>query len=82
MTLFPTLPMLKMKANVDITSPERRVATPPPGGPADLGRVRRSSGIPVLLARKLSLPVVLLPVWGNTHYRYTGAQLLPGPSQI
>ncbi len=60
----------------------RRVATPPPGGPADLGRVRRSSGRPVSLARNLSLPVVLLPVRGNTRYRCTGAQLAPGPLQI
>ncbi len=59
-----------------------RVATPPPGGPADLGRVRRSSGRPVCLARNFSLPVVLLPVRGNTRYRCTGAQLSPGPSQI
>ncbi len=58
------------------------MATPPPGGPADLGRVRRSSGRPVCLARNLSLPVVLLPVRGNTRYRCTGAQLAPGPSQI
>ncbi len=60
----------------------RRVATPPPGGSADLGRVRRSSGRPVCLARNLSLPVVLLPVRGNTRYRCTGAQLAPGPLQI
>ncbi len=59
-----------------------RVATPPPGGPADLGRVRRGSGRPVRLTRNLSLPVVLLPVRGNSQYRCTGAQLPPGPSQI
>ncbi len=56
----------------------RKVATPPPGGPADLGGVRRSSGRPVCLARNLPLPVVLLPVRGNTRYRCTGAQLAPG----
>ncbi len=60
----------------------RRVATPPPGGPADLGGVRRSSGRPVCLARNLPLPVVLLPVRGNTRYRCTGAQLAPEPSQV
>ncbi len=53
------------------------VATSPPGGPADLGGVRRSSGRPVCLARNLPLPVVLLPVRGNTRYRCTGAQLAP-----
>ncbi len=60
----------------------RRVATPPPGGPADLGGVRRSSGRPVCLARNLPLPVVLLPVRGNSRYRCTGAQLALGPSQV
>ncbi len=60
----------------------RRVATPPPGGPADLGGVRRGSGRPVCLARNLPLPVVLLPVRGDTRYRCTGAQLAPGPSQV
>ncbi len=60
----------------------RRVATPPPGCPADLEGVRRSSGRPVCLARNLPLPVVLLPVRGNTRYRCTGAQLAPGPSQV
>ncbi len=60
----------------------RRVATPPPGGPADLGGVRRSSGRPVCLTRNLPLTVVLLPVRGNTRYRCTGAQLAPGPSQV
>ncbi len=60
----------------------RRVATPPPGGPADLGGVRRSSGRPVCLARNLPLPVVLLPVRGNSRYRCTGTQLAPGPSQV
>ncbi len=60
----------------------RRVATPPPGGSADLGGVRRSSGRPVCLARNLPLPVVLLPVRGNTRYRCTGTQLAPGPSQV
>ena len=60
----------------------RRVATPPPGGPADLERVRRGSGRPVCLTRNLPLPVVLLPVRGNTRNRRTGAQLAPGPSQI
>ncbi len=60
----------------------RRVATPPPGGPADLAGVRRSSGRPVCLARNLPLQVVLLPVRGNTRYRCTGAQLAPGPSQV
>ncbi len=60
----------------------RRVATPPPGGRADLGGVRRSSGRPVCLARNLPLPVVLLPVRGNSLYRCTGAQLAPGPSQV
>ncbi len=59
----------------------RRVATPS-GGPADLGGVRRSSGRPVCLARNLPLPVVLLPVRGNTRYRCTGAQLAPGPSHV
>ncbi len=65
-----------------MSCPTGRVATPPPGGPADLGRVRQSSGRPVCLARNLLLPVVLLPVRGNTRYRCTGAQLAPGPSQI
>ncbi len=60
----------------------RRVATPPPGGPADLGGVRRGSGRPVCLARNLPLPVVLLPVRGDTRHRCTGAQLAPGPSQV
>ncbi len=60
----------------------RKVATPPPGGPADLGGVRRSSGRPVCLARNLPLPVVLLPVRGDTRYRCIGAQLAPGPSQV
>ncbi len=60
----------------------RRVATPPPGGPADLGGLRRSSGRPVCLARNLPLLVVLLPVRGNTRYRCTGTQLAPGPSQV
>ncbi len=60
----------------------RRVATPPPGGPADLGGVRRSPGRPVCLARNLPLPVVQLPVRGNTRYRCTGAQLAPWPSQV
>ncbi len=60
----------------------RRVATPPPGGPADLGGVRRGSGRPDCLARNLPLPVVLLPVRGDTRYRCTGAQLALGPSQV
>ncbi len=60
----------------------RRVATPPPGGPADLGGVRRGSGRPVCLARNLPLPVVQLPVRGDTRYRCTGAQLAQGPSQV
>ncbi len=60
----------------------RRVATPPPSGPADLGGGRRSSGRPVCLARNLPLPVVLLPVRGNSRYRCTGTQLAPGPSQV
>ncbi len=60
----------------------RRVATPPPGGPADLGGVRRGSGRPVCLARNLPLPVVLLPVRGDTRHRCTGAQLAPGHSQV
>ncbi len=60
----------------------RRVATPPPGGPADLGGVRRGSGRAVCLARNLPLPVVLLPVRGDTRHRCTGAQLTPGPSQV
>ncbi len=60
----------------------RRVATPPPGGPADLGGVRRGSGRPDCLARNLPLPVVLLPVRGDTRYRCTGVQLALGPSQV
>ncbi len=60
----------------------RRVETPPPGGPADLGGVQRGSGRPVCLARNLPLPVVLLPVRGDTRYRCTGAQLAQGPSQV
>ncbi len=48
-----------------------RVATPSPGGPVDLGRVRRSSGRPVCFARNLSLPVVLLPVRGDALALYT-----------
>ncbi len=60
----------------------RRVATPPPGGPADLGGVRRSSGRPVCLARNLPLQVVLLPVPGEhsvqMHWRTAGPGAFAG----
>ncbi|XDV35089.1 hypothetical protein PO909_005122 [Leuciscus waleckii] len=58
------------------------MATPPPGGSADLERVRRGSGRPVCLLRDLPLPVVLLPDRGNTRQGCTGTQLAPGPPQI
>ncbi len=71
-----------LPSHVATRPPSPPLATPPPGGPADLGGVRRGSGRPVCLARNLPLPVVLLPVRGDTRQRCTGAQLAPGPSQV
>ncbi len=45
-------------------------------------RVKQASDTPVCLSRDLSLPVVLLPDWGNTRHGRTGIQLGAGPVQI
>ncbi|XP_067307869.1 uncharacterized protein [Pseudorasbora parva] len=59
-----------------------RVATPPPGGPADMGPVRSRTGRPVCLSGLDPLPVVLFPDRGYPRHRCTGAQLAPGPTQV
>ncbi len=59
-----------------------RVATPSPGGPADLGSLRSRTGRPVCLSGLDPLPAVLFPDRGHSRHGCTGAQLAPGPSQI
>ncbi len=50
-----------------------------PGGPADLESVWSR---PVCSSRNRPLPVVLLPIRGNSWHGYTGTQPAPGPAQI
>ncbi len=60
----------------------RRVETPSPDGPADLGMFRTRTARPVCVPRDVSLPVVLLPDQRNTRHGRTGTQLAAGPSQV
>ncbi len=60
----------------------RRMETPSPDGPADLKTFRSHSGIHVCVCRDFSLPVVLLPDWGNTRHECTGTELAVGPLQV
>ncbi|KAI2646090.1 Sentrin-specific protease 2 [Labeo rohita] len=60
----------------------RRMATPPPGGPADLESIRRGSGGPVRLPVILPLPAFLCPVRGSPRQGRAGTQLAPGSHQV
>ncbi|KAI2647963.1 enzymatic polyprotein [Labeo rohita] len=62
--------------------PAWRMATPPPGGPANLESIRRGSGGPVRLPGILPLPAVLCPVRGPPRQGRAGTQLAPGTHQV
>ena len=63
-------------------SPAGRMATPSPGGSADLECLWSRTGRPVCLSRHDPLPVVLLPVRGDPRHGRPGSQLAPGPAQV
>ncbi|KAL0149007.1 hypothetical protein M9458_055622 [Cirrhinus mrigala] len=60
----------------------RRVETPPPVGPTDLGSIRPGTGRPLCLTGIHPLPAVVRSNRGPPRYRRTGTQLAEGPAQV
>ncbi|KAI2645718.1 3-isopropylmalate dehydrogenase [Labeo rohita] len=60
----------------------RRVETPPPIGPTDLGSIRPGTGRPLCLTGIHPLPAVVRSNRGPPRYRRTGTQLAEGPAQV
>ncbi|KAL0148432.1 hypothetical protein M9458_056242 [Cirrhinus mrigala] len=60
----------------------RRVETPPPVGPTDLGSFRPGTGRPLCLTGIHPLPAVVRSNRGPPRYRRTGTQLAEGPAQV